>query len=63
MSIATDIADAVAAELNGGTFSQPVAAESLVLPEFELADLAELKVTVPVSLWINVSRSAKKSGT
>ncbi|MBI1371823.1 MAG: hypothetical protein GC159_03560, partial [Phycisphaera sp.] len=49
MSIAIDIADAVAAKINAAppaTFSQAFTAERLVLPVFELADLAELKVTV-----------------
>lgn len=49
MSLVIDIADAVAAELNAAppdTFSQAVTAVRMVLPEFDLADLAELKVTV-----------------
>ena len=52
----TDIADAVAAELNGAepdTFSEDFTAERLVLPEFDLEDLAGLKVTVvPKSVQI-----------
>ena len=49
MSIAIDIADAVAAELNAagaGTFSEAFEAHRRVLPEFELEHLAALKVTV-----------------
>ena len=49
MSIATDIADAVAAELNvapAGAFSEAFEAHRRVLPEFELEHLAALKVTV-----------------
>ena len=49
MSLVIDIADAVAAELNAAppdTFSQAVTAARMVLPEFDLEDLAELKVTV-----------------
>jgi hypothetical protein len=49
MSLATDIADAVAAELNAaepGTFGQAFTAQRQVLPAFELPDLANLKVTV-----------------
>ena len=49
MSLVIDIADAVAAELNAAppdTFSQAFTAVRLVLPEFDLEDLAELKVTV-----------------
>lgn len=40
------LADAVAAAINTGSFSMPVTAQRLLLPEFELADLAQLKVTV-----------------
>jgi len=46
MSSIMDIADAVAAELNAGTFDPAFTAVRRVLPEFELADLADLKVTV-----------------
>jgi hypothetical protein len=49
MSVVIDIADAVAAEINAAdaeTFSQSFTAYRKVLPEFELADLADLKVTV-----------------
>src|SRR5690554_6300885 len=49
MSIVVDIADAVTAELNAAppaTFDPPFTAERRVLPVFELADLAELRVTV-----------------
>jgi len=46
MSLVIDIADAVTAELAGGTFSQAFTPERRVLPFFELADLAALKVTV-----------------
>ena len=49
MSLVTDIADAVAAELNGadsGTFSEAFTAERRVLPQFDLEDLADLKVSV-----------------
>ena len=40
------IADAITAEINAGTFSQNIAAVRLLLPEFELGELSELKVTV-----------------
>ncbi len=46
MSIVTDVADAVAEELNAGSFSQAFTAARLVLPRFELKDLTELKVSV-----------------
>ena len=61
MSLAIDIADAVAAELNAapaGTFTPDFEAVRRVLPEFDLKDLAELRVcVVPRSVTItNVSR-------
>jgi len=56
MGLAVSIADAVATELNAapaGTFSQEFAASRKVLPEFNLTDLVELKVTVvPKSIEI-----------
>ena len=46
MAVITDIADAVAAEINAGSFSQPVSALRAYLPEFELAEMQNLQVTV-----------------
>ena len=49
MRLVMDISDAVAAELNAaeaGTFSESFTAERQVLPDFSLADLAQLRVTV-----------------
>jgi len=46
MALAIDIADAVVTELAGGAFSQPFTPERRVLPEHELADLKDLRVTV-----------------
>ena len=46
MAVITDIADAVAAEINVGSFSQPVSATREYLPAFELADMQTLRVTV-----------------
>ncbi len=49
MSLITEIADAVTAELNAaapGTFTQAFTAERKVLPFYELQDLANLRVTV-----------------
>ena len=59
MAVITDIADAVVAELAGGAFSQPVSAVRRVLPEYELADLKDLRVTVvPAAMEISgASRS------
>jgi beta-lactam-binding protein with PASTA domain len=57
IGLAADIADAVAAELNAagaGTFSIPFTAIRRVLPEFELAELKTLAVTVvPKSVEIS----------
>lgn len=46
MAVITDIADAVVAELNAGSFSLSFTAERLYLPAFELADMQSLHVTV-----------------
>ena len=46
MALVTDIADAVVTELAGGVFSQGVSPQRRVLPEYELADLKDLHVTV-----------------
>jgi hypothetical protein len=40
------IADAVAAELNAGSFSLPFTAKRMLLPDFALTELTDLKVTV-----------------
>ena len=51
MSVITDIADAVAAEINAGTYSQELTAQRLLLPRFDLEDMQSLQVTVvPKSL-------------
>ena len=53
MSLCVQIADAVTAELAGGALSRPIAPVRRVLPEFELADLKDLRVTVvPASIEI-----------
>lgn len=46
MAIHVDIADAIAADLNAATFSLPVAATRLYLPEFTPEDLSALRVPV-----------------
>ena len=46
MALAIEIADAVAAELAAGQFSQDFTPQRRVLPMFELAELTELHVTV-----------------
>ena len=59
MSIVTDIADAIAEELNNapsGTFSRSFTALRKVVPAYELADLVKLKVSVvPKSSEISVN--------
>jgi len=61
VALVTDIADAVTSELNGETFSQAFTAERKVLPEFDLADLAELQVTV-VPKGVEISRADRAHG-
>jgi hypothetical protein len=46
MAVILDIADAVVAQLNGGSFSQPLTAERHYQPKFELSEMTELKVSV-----------------
>lgn len=46
MPLITQIAEAIIAELNGATFSQPFTAVRSYLPRSELADLKALKVSV-----------------
>ena len=46
MALVIDIADAVVAELASGSFSQSISPQRLVLPEFDLAALADLRITV-----------------
>jgi len=46
VSTVIDIADAVAAELAGGEFSPSFTPQRSVLPNYELADLKDLRVTV-----------------
>ena len=63
MSLITDIADAVVAELNAapaGTFDPAFTAHRRVLPAFELAELAELKVSV-VPKAVQITGSTRSS--
>ena len=46
MSTIAAIADAVAAHINAGVFSQPVSAVRMYQPAFTLEDLADLRVSV-----------------
>lgn|SRR5690554_4917345 len=58
MSLVINIADAVQAELAGGSFSQPFTPQREVLPVFDLADLADLRVTV-VPKAVEISGSTR----
>lgn len=61
MSIAIDIADAVAAEVNSsGLLPSGVTAHRRVLPEFELKELTDLKVMV-VPRSLNITGSTRAS--
>lgn len=56
MPLITQVAEAVVAELNATTFSQPITATRAYLPRVELADLKTLKVTVvPSSLTVTAA--------
>jgi len=46
MAVITDIADAVVAELNAGTFSQAFEAKRYYRPVFDLAEMKDLHVSV-----------------
>ena len=60
MKLAIDMADAIAGELNGHTFSEPLVITRRVLPAFEIAELKALTVTVvPKSVAIaNITRQS-----
>jgi hypothetical protein len=61
MSTILNIADAVVASLNAGTFAQPVQAERRYQPTFGLPDLAELKVSV-VPKSVTISNATRTDG-
>jgi len=46
MSVMTDVADAIVAELNAASLSQPIAALRTYLPQFKLTEMQNLHVTV-----------------
>ena len=62
MSTIALIADAVAAHINAGTFSQPVHAVRLYQPAFTLEDLAELRVSV-VPRTVSIAAASRDSST
>jgi hypothetical protein len=54
MKLALDIADAIVTEFAAHSFSEPMVVSRRVLPEFELAELKALTVTVvPKSVHVN----------
>ena len=61
MPLITQVAEAVVAELNATTFSQPIAAVRSYLPRVELADLKTLKVTVVPSSVTVVAASRSQT--
>ena len=60
MKLALDIADAIVSELSNGSFSEPLVITRRVLPEYEIAELKALTVTVvPKSVAIaNITRQS-----
>ena len=46
MAVITDVADAVVAELNATSFSQTLEAKRSYVPQFDLAEMKDLHVTV-----------------
>lgn len=61
MSTIIDIADAVVASINAGTFAQPVQAERRYQPAFELTDLKDLKVSV-VPKAVTITNATRTDG-
>jgi len=60
VALAIDIADAVAAELAGGAFSQAITPRRLVIPAHELAELAELRVSV-VPRAVEITKASRST--
>lgn len=60
MKLALDIADAIVTEIGSGSFSEPLVVSRRVLPEYEIAELKALTVTVvPKSVVIaNITRQS-----
>jgi hypothetical protein len=46
MAVILDIAESIVAQLNGGSFSQPLTAERHYQAKFELSEMTDLKVSV-----------------
>lgn len=62
MSTIASIADAVAAHINAGTFSQPVSAVRMYQPAFTLEDLKDLRVSV-VPRTTGITAASRDSST
>jgi hypothetical protein len=62
MSTIAAIADAVAAHINAGTFSQPVNPVRVYQPAFTLEDLADLRVSV-VPRTVGITAASRDSST
>lgn len=62
MSTIATIANAVAAHINAGTFSQPVNAVRMYQPAFTLEDLADLRVSI-VPRTVGIAAASRDSST
>lgn len=62
MAVITDLADTVVAELNGASFSRPVAAERHYQPQFDLAEMTELRVSVVPRSLTSTALDRKRDG-
>ena len=60
MSTIAALADAVAAHINAGTFSQPVSAVRTYQPAFTLEDLADLRVSI-VPRTVGIAAASRDS--
>lgn len=61
MAVITDIADAVVASLNSGSFSQPFIAQRRYQPSFELPEMQTLQVSV-VPKSVSITKATRESG-
>lgn len=62
MSIATDVADSVVAQLNAATLGKPVTAQRRLVPSFDLPEMKDLHVTV-VPRGMAVSKADRTRNT
>ena len=62
MSVVTDVADSIVAELNAATLSQPFTAERKFVPSFALPEMASLHVTV-VPKGVSITKSDRSRNT